>query len=371
MVADYSRNLCGRALYFFGAIAGGGLAGVWLFVLLFSHGPPVLRVRSSVIEFGKIPAGLEVSRSVEIMNSGESDLVISKIRTGCGCTKATVAPETPIAPGDAAFLTVSFVADHSVAANGKVATIYVFSNDPKSRITRLIARAQPEKSSVEHQEIVDFGRILDKKKLPVSREIAFYGFGEDQDASAYTVEDRLNQPYIRLKEIRRDTETVIYRVSLLPDAPTGDICTNLTFRNARSGAGIEGTVTVRGQVLGTYVAIPQMVVIGPMRSHDPAYIEKVRIKQRNCGAGMNSISVGDINAIRISDNLRGLVSCTAEAGDDCVALTVAMVPRDFVGVWSDRRVLGSVTVDLRSASARTEWLNIPVLVTTTMPKIHD
>jgi hypothetical protein len=62
---------------------------------------PILQFEDTVIDFGQIVAGRQVEREFSFRNEGQTPLVISDIRTSCGCTVAEF-PQEPSCPASAA-----------------------------------------------------------------------------------------------------------------------------------------------------------------------------------------------------------------------------------------------------------------------------
>lgn len=79
-------------------------------------------------DFGTIKQGEKTSYNYSFSNTGESDLVIRKIKTTCGCT-ATNPEKMVIKPGESSHITVTY---NSAGKKGKEQkTITVITNDPQ------------------------------------------------------------------------------------------------------------------------------------------------------------------------------------------------------------------------------------------------
>lgn len=83
-------------------------------------------------EFDTLEQGEKVSHEFVFTNEGESDLVIRKIRSSCGCT-AVMSDQEVIAPGEEAHISTTF---NSTGKKGPVRkTVTVITNDPnQSRV---------------------------------------------------------------------------------------------------------------------------------------------------------------------------------------------------------------------------------------------
>lgn len=88
---------------------------------------PSIEVDNRVFDFGEIQQGEKVSHTFELTNTGESDLILRKIRASCGCT--AIEPEKKvIAPGESANVVARFNSRGMTGRQNKSVTIY--SNDP-------------------------------------------------------------------------------------------------------------------------------------------------------------------------------------------------------------------------------------------------
>ncbi len=104
---------------------------------------PGIEFERSEYNFGKIIEGEVVSFGFKFTNTGESDLLISTVRTSCGCT-ASEYPEKPIKPGDEGVVKITF---NSKGRHGfQKKTAVVIANTQPSKIFLIIKAKiyQPE-----------------------------------------------------------------------------------------------------------------------------------------------------------------------------------------------------------------------------------
>jgi uncharacterized protein (DUF58 family) len=73
-------------------------------------------------DFGTIKQGEIVEYTFKFTNNGSKPLVISNVRTTCGCTVPTW-PKTPIQPGQSADITARFNSAGKMGKQNKVITI--------------------------------------------------------------------------------------------------------------------------------------------------------------------------------------------------------------------------------------------------------
>ncbi len=106
--------------------------------------PPEIDFSEELWDFGTIKQGEKVTHVFEVKNLGDTELVIGKVRTSCGCTAALVS-SSEIAPGSSSQIKVSF---NSSGYKGKTTKhIYVESNDPDEPLRKLTITATVEVSS--------------------------------------------------------------------------------------------------------------------------------------------------------------------------------------------------------------------------------
>lgn len=86
----------------------------------------------STHDFGEIKQGDIVKHTFKFTNIGEAPLLISDIRTTCGCTTPNYTRE-PIAPGESGEIDVQFNSNGKSGVQNKVITI--FANTEKQRET--------------------------------------------------------------------------------------------------------------------------------------------------------------------------------------------------------------------------------------------
>ncbi|MCV9385546.1 DUF1573 domain-containing protein [Reichenbachiella ulvae] len=93
-------------------------------------GPHINFVNSSY-DFGDITQGDKVAYTFEFTNDGDAPLVISNVRTTCGCT-ASNWPREAIAPGESSKIDVTFNSRGKIGHQNKVITIMSnASNNPE------------------------------------------------------------------------------------------------------------------------------------------------------------------------------------------------------------------------------------------------
>ncbi len=95
-------------------------------------------------DFGLIKAGEKLSFSFQFTNHGETDLIINKAETDCGCIEATIVKNT-ILPGEKGIIEVKFNSSGLFGKQLKTVEIQSNSKEPK----HLIIFAEVENEQIE------------------------------------------------------------------------------------------------------------------------------------------------------------------------------------------------------------------------------
>lgn len=106
---------------------------------------PKIRVDQAIYDFGEVIAGIAVTHTFVLTNTGDAPLVITKVQTSCGCT-TTALSKTTLEPGESVELTATFDSTHYSGKVGK--SITVESNDPDTPklvllMTGTVKRGEP------------------------------------------------------------------------------------------------------------------------------------------------------------------------------------------------------------------------------------
>lgn len=102
----------------------------------------VISFKEKQVDFGDIVQGDKVEHTFMLTNSGTEPLVISNVAATCGCT-VPVWPKTPIAPGQAAEIKVSFNSAGKMGKQNSVVRIYSNATEPIEKVS-LISNVLPK-----------------------------------------------------------------------------------------------------------------------------------------------------------------------------------------------------------------------------------
>lgn len=113
---------------------------------------PVITFESEVIDYGTIDQGSNGERVFKFTNTGKSPLVISNIKSTCGCT-VPKAPKDPIMPGESGTIKVTY---DTKRLNGFSKMIMVYSNadTPVKRIRIKGIVVKPESAVMKKKSTV-------------------------------------------------------------------------------------------------------------------------------------------------------------------------------------------------------------------------
>lgn len=105
-----------------------------------------IEFKETTVDYGTIEKGADGVRAFEFTNTGDAPLVISSVKSSCGCT-VPKKPEGPIAPGDTGVIEVKYDTNRVMPIRK---TITVMSNADTPTIALKIKGEviDPSKSSV-------------------------------------------------------------------------------------------------------------------------------------------------------------------------------------------------------------------------------
>lgn len=78
---------------------------------------------STTVNFGKVAQGAQVEKIFRFTNAGGGDLIITDVRTTCGCTLGKDWPKAPVRPGEGGSITVTFDSEGRSGLQDKTITV--------------------------------------------------------------------------------------------------------------------------------------------------------------------------------------------------------------------------------------------------------
>ncbi len=104
---------------------------------------PAIKFDVEEHDFGKIIAGEKVTFNFKFKNTGNADLLLTKVSASCGCTAPSY-PTTPIAPGKEGVVSVSFNSENRSGFQNKTVTVLT-NSIPNTTVLRIKAKViRPE-----------------------------------------------------------------------------------------------------------------------------------------------------------------------------------------------------------------------------------
>lgn len=120
---------------------------------------PRLQAEAPSFNFGRVAEGSKTDHTFRFQNTGDAPLVISKVRSSCGCTAALLSAKN-LAPGEWGELKTTF---NSKGFQGRVTkTVYVYSNDPDQPQTKFRLHGEVRKEVVVTPRRLQFKGRKDK-----------------------------------------------------------------------------------------------------------------------------------------------------------------------------------------------------------------
>ena len=86
-------------------------------------------------DMGRVIQGARVDKIYTFTNTGGSPLVISDVRSTCGCTVGKDWPKQPIAPGETGTISVSFDSEGRSGRQEKTITVVANTTPPSTVLT--------------------------------------------------------------------------------------------------------------------------------------------------------------------------------------------------------------------------------------------
>ncbi len=240
----------------------------------FSQRDPRLVIDNQRLNFGRIPLGSKVRRSFKITNAGDVPLIISEIRSGCGCLAISM-PENTIAPQQTSDLYVTLGAEF---ARKQMVSLLVKTNDPQRKLVTLEVHSESVADPAVEPQRVDFGRVHDSPTGPLENKLTLKlgeAFLSQNDLGSVRI--TCAAPYYAVDATSPWTgNSKVITLLLREDAPLGDIYTELSV----AGGSSELTIPVTCYKRGPFFALPQMLIFGPLSPSDEAVHETVELRLR-------------------------------------------------------------------------------------------
>jgi hypothetical protein len=233
---------------------------------------PRIRFEAKTQSFGAVPHGAVVRRRFAFVNEGDGDLVLSAVRTSCGCT-AALPSKRRLAPGEEAAIDVTFDTGRKPAARDRTRyanTVMVTTNDLREHdagtgVTRLVLEGDV---ITRYRVIPEMGALLPALQRGAGAPAAVTVTVVPLAAGARLALARLESspPWARVEgprpTIRDGKESLELSASFAPDAPLG-IADGAIVLATGDPEQPEVRIAVRGQVLPKVSVAPSRLYSTP------------------------------------------------------------------------------------------------------------
>jgi uncharacterized protein DUF1573/flagellar associated PapD-like protein len=251
-----------------------------------ASGPqPKAEVLNSVYDFGTVLEGQKVVHTFTIRNNGKKDLIISGVKTSCGCTVAQPS-KNRVAPGDESQVTVTF--DTQFQKGHRERTITAMTNDPQSpnAIMTLQGEVRVEVDATPSE--VAFNQV--NRGTEQTQQVVISDLAKNPKGFQVAALSNTN-PNIKVsQEPRKDGKPgAILNVTLLKSMPIGPFDDSIQVANNRKPI----QVHVFGQVVGDLTLDPRQVSFGIVPSHQ-GVVRILRLSNRG-GRELKVLGVSSTN----------------------------------------------------------------------------
>jgi hypothetical protein len=230
-------------------------------------------------DFGKIPDTTPVSFDFKFRNTSNRTVKILKVTASCGCT--TTKAKTEIAPGEESVITATF--NPQGRSGREVKSITLDLDDPVVKNIFLTAGAFVQRRIMVEPQALFMGEVPRGKGAV--QEITISG----REPGFEITSARLESPVFSLEKIGKDEVEVEgdklqrfrYRVTLKPDAPTGNTQAqiSLTTNDDKQGA---LQVSVMANVVGPIRTSPERLAVRYAGPGQP-WVSEVTMEPRDAG----------------------------------------------------------------------------------------
>jgi hypothetical protein len=215
---------------------------------------PKIQIENPLFDFGTATEATMIPHTFKLKNVGQGRLVISHVKTSCGCTAATPTKNT-LAPGEEAEITVAF--DTHFQKGHQVRTITAFTNDPNTPAAIMTMQGLVKQQVAATPQDVAFGKV--KMGTEVTKEVIVSDLTGRKDP--FNVSEISNSnPAIKVEKSNRPDGKpgALLKVTLTKTMPVGAFDDTVKLTTSR----IPLQVNVFGQVEGDLSVAPPQVSFG-------------------------------------------------------------------------------------------------------------
>ena len=228
-----------------------------------SDNGPRAFAESSVYDFGEVHAGSKVRHTFKLRNLGKADLKILKTKQSCSCT-ATILSKNHIPPGE--YGLIETILDVPSENRNVKESIRVYTNDPMLTEVAFTLKGVAFMPITTLPNRIGFGQVVlgtvKQKTLTVHRR-------RDKDVQITGI--RISSPHLTAKMVTEgDEEIMSVVISLLKSMPPNLFHAKFFIDYIYEGQKATLEVPIQGQVLGEFIARPQSLFWGLIKSDETA-----------------------------------------------------------------------------------------------------
>jgi len=234
---------------------------------------PKVEVENPLYDFGTATEATMVNHTFKLKNVGKGRLVISNVKTSCGCTAAKPEKST-LAPGEETEINVGF--DTHFQKGHQVRMITAFTNDPSTPEAIMTMQGTVKQQVSATPADVAFGNV--KQGTEVTREVIVSDLTGRKDP--FVVSDLNNSnPALKVEKLARPDGKpgALLKVTVTKAMPVGTFDDTVKMTTSR----IPLQVNVFGDVTGDLTVAPAQVSFGIV----PHGAEAVRMVKLTNGGG--------------------------------------------------------------------------------------
>ncbi len=215
---------------------------------------PKVQLENPLFDFGTATEATMVNHTFKLKNTGRGRLVISHVKTSCGCTAAKPS-QNSLAPGEEAEIAVGF--DTHFQKGHQVRTITAFTNDPNTPQAVMTMQGMVKQQVSAMPSDVSFGKV--KLGTEMTKEVLVNDLTQRKDP--FTVSDITNSnPAIKVEKANRTDgkRGALLKITLTKAMPAGSFVDTVKMTTSR----IPLQVQVFGEVAGDLSVAPAQVSFG-------------------------------------------------------------------------------------------------------------
>ena len=267
-------QFCRRLLAFIACIGASLVASAYVQQAAADTGP-LAKLGHDMYDFGSVMQGQKVMHEFSVENAGDTDLVLQRIAPSCGCTAAAVTSPT-IKPGSSEKIRVTFDTAGMYGAKTKTVSVVTNSRDKPEFILKL--RGSVVRGLSAAPERVMFGEVPQSASQAMRTQEITLTVTDGMTWEVARVTSAAK--FIAVQELPPQGASKRYAVTLLPDAPKGELRERLIVES-KDPAQAAVNIPITATVLGDLRIVPATVSFGIVSGTEP--IER-RLKYENSSA---------------------------------------------------------------------------------------